>query len=49
LFSVSQLGLNGGVMTSPALLQPLICDVCTHWVLFAPGNPEEAEKRWRRS
>jgi serine/threonine protein kinase len=36
------------VGTNNVLLQPFVCDVCTHFALFAPGYPEEAERRgWR--
>ncbi len=40
------------VATNPAFLRIFVCNVCTHYELFAPGNPEEAAKRkwtpWRQ-
>jgi serine/threonine protein kinase len=49
LFSVPQLGLDGGIITSSAILRPFTCGECGHYLFFAPGYPEEAEQRWRRS
>lgn len=38
----------GGRQISPVLLKAFCCNVCTHYAFFAPGYPDEAEKRsWK--
>ncbi len=34
-----------GMSDHQTLLRPFICNVCTHFAIFAPGYPEDVEKR----
>jgi serine/threonine protein kinase len=38
---------QGNSNNNNAVLHPFVCDVCSHFAIFAPGEPEGAERKWR--